>query len=489
MLFALLLGCSPADHTDQGSDDQGTDDTASNDTATDTAPGDCALLGDLVVTGTPAPGRTLTLSADPVDPAATLTWAASKGTVTGDGDGATWELPTDIAENHAVMLTVDVTATRDGCVDEHRTASLSVDWTLGDRTVVLYNPAVEGSADVAERYATFRDVDSTHLCGVATADPTNMAGADFPAFAEAVQACVDGVGPHVTTIVPVWGVPYRVADRIDDIGVAGVKATVSVDALLAWGIDGAAATEATWSPLYQAGDSRTGTYDPYVPFGDLRGSLPAYDHLYLVARIDGADAAAAEALVDRTAAAEAARDAGTLTGTVYVDANYGATEPATDDFGSYDSGNWNMIGVRDVFTADGRLPVVFDPNAEEFGTSPAPLTCPDALYYAGWYSYYHYNDVFTWAVGAIGGHLDSCSACDIRTGTTWSAMALQRGITATYGAVSEPYVAGMPEYDQLYLYLLQGASFGEAGYESTQLGLWMMVWVGDPWYRPYPSTP
>ena len=38
---------------------------------------------------------------------------------------------------------------------------------------------------------------------------------------------------------------------------------------------------------------------------------------------------------------------------------------------------------------------------------------------------------------------------------------------------------------QFFLYLLQGASYGEAAYESTPAGAWMMVWVGDPLYRPY----
>ena len=61
------------------------------------------------------------------------------------------------------------------------------------------------------------------------------------------------------------------------------------------------------------------------------------------------------------------------------------------------------------------------------------------------------------------------------------------GITATFGAVNEPYVAGMPEYDQFFLYLLQGGTYGEAAYESTVVGQWMMVWVGDPLYRPRPD--
>jgi hypothetical protein len=47
----------------------------------------------------------------------------------------------------------------------------------------------------------------------------------------------------------------------------------------------------------------------------------------------------------------------------------------------------------------------------------------------------------------------------------------------------------MPEYDQFFAYLLQGANFAEAGYESTVAAYWMMVWVGDPLYRPYGADP
>lgn len=53
------------------------------------------------------------------------------------------------------------------------------------------------------------------------------------------------------------------------------------------------------------------------------------------------------------------------------------------------------------------------------------------------------------STGAIGGHLDSCSACSLRE-KSWSAEA-------------------------------------EAAIESTRVGRWMMVWVGDPPYRPYPA--
>lgn len=400
-----------------------------------------------------------------------------------DGAGATWAwyVPKDVARHvpETVRLTATVPAST-GCAAAERTLDVELQWSDADRTVLLWNPSVDGSEDVAMAYAAFRGISQTNVCAVAASDATNMGGKEFETWGRAVLDCVHAVGEHVHVLVPVYGVPYRVSDRIDDLGYPQYKATVSVDALLAWGEKGLTAEDVADNLLYQAGSSSDGEYDPYVPFPELHAEMPNRE-LYLVTRIDGASAAAAIDLVARTELAEKLGSQGV----VYVDGNRGDTPPATDAFGSYESGEWNMWGTRRVFEADGRWEVVWDGNYEEFGTAPAPLTCPDALFYAGWYSYYHYNDAFTWAPGAIGGHLDSCSACDLRSGT-WSAEALARGITATFGAVSEPYVAGMPEYDQFFLYLLQGASYGEAAYESTVVGRWMMVWVGDPWYRPFP---
>jgi uncharacterized protein (TIGR03790 family) len=306
------------------------------------------------------------------------------------------------------------------------------------------------------------------------------------------MACVAKVGPQIHFIVPVWGMPYKVSGQIDDLGDPTHKSEVCLDALLVFGAASKTMTATRVNPFFQGSDPYGGhdslndKYKPYVPFGQLRNKVK-YDY-FMVARIDGADADAAKKLVDATKAADALASTGKLAGTVYVDGNKGLPHPTTDDFGSYESGEWNIIGVENVFKAFGKYTIVADYDNAEFGTAPAPLTAPDALYYAGWYSFGHYNDVFTWNVGAIGAHLDSCSACDIRGSTDWSAMALRRGITATFGAVNEPYVAGLPEYDQFFLYLTQGASYGEAAYESNTEAAWMVVFVGDPLYRPYPVT-
>lgn len=488
LLGALALAaCGGDDDDDTGpGQDAGAGLDGGEDASAEGDAGPCDLLAGAHAEGAAIPGRDVALVADPAAgaPAFTARWTVPSGTLAADtGDSVQWTIAPDAALHTAVTLEVSVTATADGCPDDTATASVTVDWPEGLRTVILFNPSAPRSDEVAARYAELRQVPDDHLCGVAAADFVTLLGADFEAYLDAVMACVAAAGPQVHVIVPVWGVPYKVTDRIRDLANRNFT-TTSLDALLFYG-EGAADLEGPGieNPAYQYGDSMDVDYDPAVPWGELRENV-GWDY-FLVTRIDGADADAALALVDRAEDAANRAAAGTLAGVVYVDGNRGLPHPAVDTFGSYEGGEWNIIGVENVFAALGTYEVVADYDNAEFGTEPAPLLCPDALYYAGWYSFGHYNDAFTWAPGAVGGHLDSCSACDIRGETDWSAMALRRGITATFGAVNEPYVAGMPEYDQFFKYLTEGASYGEAAYESTIVGAWMMVWIGDPWYRPY----
>ena len=494
----LALACSgggepkPADDSAAGdtgpsedSDATGeADDTGDTGAPIDTALSDCALQPVISLDGAAVPGQDarllLSVAAD-----AELSWLVPYGEVSADAVAgeAWWSIPITEAVHTDDAVTIEVTASGPGCVPETASLDVAVGHPEPSRVVVLYNPAVDGSADVAEAYAAARGLDDGQLCGVEAADPTTLDGDLLEDLADAVMDCVDAVGEHVHYLVPVYGVPYKVSGRIDDIAV-GTKVTTSLDALLFFGRRASRMSAARYNPIYQAGDSLAGVYDPYMPIGHIREE--AATTYLLVTRIDGASAEDALALIDRTMEAEALVAAGALDGIVYVDGRYGDTPPSTDDFGSYESGEWNMWGTRTAFEELGWYEVVWDGNGEEFGTAPAPESCPDALFYAGWYSYYNYNDAFTWAPGAVGGHLDSCSACDLRDGT-WAAEALQRGITATFGAVGEPYVAGMPEYDQLFRYLTEGANYAESAYESTVIGAWMMTFVGDPLYRPFPD--
>lgn len=474
MLGILLsLAClSACDGTGSNDDEPAEPDTALPSTE------DCTLEA-VTITGDPIPGSVLTITPTVygTPEATTITVRGPEGDLGAVSDDGSFTIPTTVSVLQAEEIEISVST-----CNRVDVTVVAIDWPEGDRVVVVYNPEAEGSEAVARAYSEFRAVPEERLCPVSTTTDATLAGADYPAFVASVFACG---APWTEYIVPVWGVPYKVSDRVADLA-SGGAATISLDALLFAGPASVDITEINKNPAYIQGDSAEFDYNDYRDIGRLRGRMD----VWLVARIDGASAEAAIALIERTRLAEVAAAAGALEGIVYVDGNRGDTPPAPGTpFGSYEWGEWNMWGTRHVFEEVGLYDVIWDGNGEEFGTAPAPTECPDALYYAGWYSYYNYNDCFTWTTGAIGAHLDSCSACDIRNPGTWSGSALLDGITATFGAVNEPYVAGMPEYDQFYRNLLQGANFGEAAYESTVIAYWMMVWVGDPLYRPYRHNP
>ncbi len=475
-LFLFLTACSSA--PDNPVPDAGGDSNSMMPT--------CAVVTAIDLQGTAAPNATVKLVVKDAGSGRdyTVAWAVTAGAVAPmAGKSVDWSLGSKVAIDGPEVVTATATISAMGCDDVPLSVDRTIDWTDGQRTLVVYNDMATGSKTVADYYTQFRQIPPDHLCAMSSMDQNAV---DVPGYAgvlDKVLACAKAVGPHVFYVATVFGVPYLVSGKIDDLGNPGNKVTTSLDALLVFGERSRNQGVTLKNPIYQTGSSIKNTYGPYVSFGAARKKY-GQDY-FLVTRIDGADAMASQALVDRTKTADDLAKKKMLSGTVYVDGNRDMPHPATDAFGSYEGGEWNIIGVENVFKAATWPKIVANYDGAEFGSAPAPLTAPDALYYAGWDSYNNYNDVFTWNPGAIGGHLDSCSACNFRGTQSWSAAALRKGITATFGAVGEPYVAGMPEYDQFFLYLLQGASYAEAAYESTILGAWMMEWIGDPLYRPY----
>jgi uncharacterized protein (TIGR03790 family) len=186
----------------------------------------------------------------------------------------------------------------------------------------------------------------------------------------------------------------------------------------------------------------------------------------------------ARGLVDKALTAERAG----LAGKACIDRRFGPHLESVEK-NAYVSGDWSLSRAAELLQRAG-VSVIQDTNEAEFGTPPAPLRCDDASFYAGWYSLNHYNDVFTWTPGAIGIHLDSLSAVDPRGGSNWVANAVRRGITATAGAVGEPYLGGLPHVDGIVHDLLQGANVGDAFLRNTAGLKWMIINVGDPLYRP-----
>ena len=68
--------------------------------------------------------------------------------------------------------------------------------------------------------------------------------------------------------------------------------------------------------------------------------------------------------------------------------------------------------------------------------------CPDTALYCGWYSLKNYIDSFDFVDGAVGYHIASYEAQNIHDPNNgqWCSSMLKNGITATLGAVDEPYL-------------------------------------------------
>ena len=354
---------------------------------------------------------------------------------------------------------------------------------ITDRMLVIYNADEPDSLAVAEHYLAARDLPDSALCPTTPGAIDAIDASVYSAgVGQPVLDCIDGEWERYLVFVTVWGMPYRVTGAARDIADSSNIVPASLDALLTAPYrQGDLPVSPIYSPYFRATDSMGGIYEEGVPIAQWRAEGGA--NFYLVTRLDGATPADAMRLVDDAIAAETTH----LTGLAYVDRGWQVRDD-TDAFGSYQSVEWELTRLVEVFEAAG-FATVYDENDAEIGTAPAPLAGTDALYYGGWYSFNNYNDVWDWNFGSISLHFDSCSACDPRGGPNWSANVLQRGAVATMGAVAEPYVAGLMGYDQFYRFLFQGYSFAEAGYMATPVAEWMATFLGDPLYRPYGAAP
>lgn len=363
------------------------------------------------------------------------------------------------------------------CVLVFVTAPLLAQTPLNDRVLVVYNTGVRGSKQVAEYYMNRRTIPPSHVCKIDASSPELLKQKDFDAeVRRPIRKCLDGLGKDVILyIVFSYGTPFLV-----DIG----SQTNALDQFVAdiWDefLPERSATNTEVQPYFGAAQSEGNFYAPFVSLADYRRQ-PNAKTIYSVWRLDAPKPALAKGLVDQALQAEAKG----VAGIGCFDRNRGnlANIP---DYG-YGAGEWEIHRAAD-FARRAGFTVIEDDHDQEFGTAPAPLRCDHAAFYAGWYSLDHYNDAFSWNPGAIGIHLDSASAHTPRGGTNWTANALDRGITVTAGAVGEPYLENLPRPDQAFFYVFSGANVGDAFLRSERLLKWKIINIGDPLYRPFPTS-
>jgi len=206
----------------------------------------------------------------------------------------------------------------------------------------------------------------------------------------------------------------------------------------------------------------------------LRGGVAGVDFgTLMVCRLDGPDSTIAKGLVDRAIAAEKTG----LHGIAYFDSR-GIVK--RDLSGRFDQ------SLRDLATLT-RLRTKMVVKEERTEELFAPGACPQTAIYCGWYSLKKYTDAFDFVDGAVGYHISSFEAVSLRdpNSSQWCPAMLKDGITATLGAVAEPYLHSFPEPKAFFGDLYGGRHLVEAYYRTKPFNSWQLVLIGDPLYTPF----
>jgi uncharacterized protein (TIGR03790 family) len=196
----------------------------------------------------------------------------------------------------------------------------------------------------------------------------------------------------------------------------------------------------------------------------------------MVSRLDGPNFKIAQGLIDRSIAA----DKTGLHGFAYIDSRGITKDNKLYSYGYFDQ------SLRDLAIL-ARFRTELTIKEERTEKLFQPGECPQTAIYCGWYSLEKYVDAFDFVDGAIGYHISSLEAVDLRDANSgqWCPAMLADGITATMGAVSEPYLHAFPEPKEFFLELFNGRCLVEAYYYTKPFNSWQMVLIGDPLYTPF----
>jgi uncharacterized protein (TIGR03790 family) len=197
----------------------------------------------------------------------------------------------------------------------------------------------------------------------------------------------------------------------------------------------------------------------------------------MVSRLDGPDYDIIKGLIDKAITAEKIG----LKGTAYIDSR-GIT--SRNMYGHFDLSLRNLAAFTKSET---EIRVIEEQAAKLF----APGTCPQTALYCGWYSVGTYIDAFDFVDGAIGYHIASFEAVNLRNpnSSQWCPAMLMDGITATLGPVAEPYLHTFPEPRAFFPKLYEGNCLVEAYYRTKPVNSWQMLLIGDPLYKPFKTFP
>jgi uncharacterized protein (TIGR03790 family) len=218
----------------------------------------------------------------------------------------------------------------------------------------------------------------------------------------------------------------------------------------------------------------------FVGFKNRELKISAAEVL-MVSRIDGPTEDVVKRIINDSVEVEK----GGLKGKAYFDARW--PKPSRENESNVEGSAFYDLSIHlaaERVEKSGRMPVVLDDKQELFKEGQ----CPDAALYCGWYSLARYVDAFSWKPGAVGYHIASseCATLKNKDSQVWCKRMLEKGVAATLGPVSEPYLQAFPVPEAFFGLLLDGRlTLVECYALSLPFLSWQMVLIGDPLYRPF----
>ncbi len=350
----------------------------------------------------------------------------------------------------------------------------------GTTVAVVYNSILQESKSVADHYAKLRNVPENNLIGLPLSKNHTISRGEFTktleqplAKALAKKKILNGNTGTIRYLVLCWGVPFRV-DKDNSIkSPDGIPAPLQRN-------EASVDSELSLLPQLNEQIERTGVIKNPAFNANNPKLISPNNGLLMVARLDGPSSDLAKSLVDRAIAAEKKG----LWGRAYIDLR-------GINSGALKSGEERLRQVAQIISRSGFTTVIDN----EPTTMPIGFPGDQIAFYAGWYGInvegLFAEETVDFATGAIAYHLHSYNGSMIRDAhSRWIGPFINKGATATFGSVFEPYLELTPNQPLFFARIIQnGFNFAEAGYAATPVLSWQTVFVGDPLYRPFGKTP
>jgi uncharacterized protein (TIGR03790 family) len=361
---------------------------------------------------------------------------------------------------------------------------------LASRVVILANSDDPESVQLANYYAQKRGIPATNILALPMPTAEALSWRQFvdtvfnPLQAELVRRqwidaigmdLTDGVGRKkyviaghkISYLVVCHGVPLKVVNDPLLPAEAIPAATNPAFKTNAAAVDGELALAALSNPPLIA-------FVPNPLFNNDHPTALQLSQIIKVSRLDGPTLADARRLIDQAIEAETTG----LIGRSYVD--IGGPHAAGDRWLEESAKQLAALQFDgDVDRAGGTIPswARFDAPALYFGWYAGALNGPFA------------QDGFRFPPGAVALHIHSYSADTLRSTTQgWVGPLVARGVTATFGNVTEPYLELTHQPQLVLKALARGDTLGDAAAYAVPVYSWQAMAVGDPLYRPFKIT-